>query len=80
MLTLEQQVFLVTFFLTLNQVSSFVSVFVTNLEDIFLSFVIITKYENNYVFVLSSRVFTCENKILWRILMTVIRRTNFTDK
>ena len=80
MLTLEQQVFLVTFFLTLNQVSSFVSVFVTNLEDIFLSFVIITKYENNYVFVLSSRVFTCEDKILWRILMTVIRRTNFTDK
>ena len=69
-----------TFFLTLNQVSSFVSVFVTNLEDIFLSFVIITKYENNYVFVLSSRVFTCEDKILWRILMTVIRRTNFTDK
>ena len=80
MLTLEQQVFLVTFFLTLNQVSSFVSVFVTNLEDIFLSFVIIAKYENNYVFVLSSRVFTCEDKILWRILMTVIRRTNFTDK
>ena len=80
MLTLEQQVFLVTFLLTLNQVSSFVSVFVANLEDIFVSFVIITKYENNYVFVLSSRVFTCEDKILRRILMTVIRRTNFKDK
>ena len=80
MLTLEQQVFLVTFLLTLNQVSSFVSVFVANLEDIFVSFVIRTKYENNYVFVLSSRVFTCEDKILRRILMTVIWRTNFKDK
>ena len=77
------------FLLTLDQVNSFVSVFVANLEDISVSFVLITKYENNYGFVLSSRVFTCDDKILWRILkipalfaivMTVIRRTNFTDK
>ena len=53
------------FLLTLNQVNSFVSVFVANLEDIFVSFVITTKYENNYRFVLSSRAFTCGDKILW---------------
>ena len=53
------------FLLNLNQVNSFVSVFVANLKDIFVSFVIITKYENNYGFVLSSRVFGCDNKILW---------------
>ena len=36
------------FFITsLNQVNSFVSVFVANLENIFVSFVIITKYEKN---------------------------------
>ena len=77
------------YLLTLNQVKSFVSVFVANLEDIFVSFVIITKYENNYGFVLSLRVFASDDKILWQILeiparlliaMTVIRRTNFTDK
>ena len=77
------------FLLTLNQVNSFESVFVANLEDMFLCFVMITKYENNYGFVLSSQVFACDDKILWRILkiparfaiaMTVIRRTNFTDK
>ena len=56
------------FLLTLNQVNSFVSVFVANLEDILVSFAIITKYENNYGFVLSSRVFACDDKILWRIL------------
>ena len=77
------------FLLTLNQVNSFESVFVANLEDMFLCFVMITKYENNYGFVLSSQVFACDDKILWRILkiparfaiaMTVIRRTNFTGK
>ena len=87
--TREQQVFLVIFLLTLSQVNSFVNVFVANLEDIFVSFVIITKYETNYGFVLSSRVFACGEKILWQILkiparfaiaMTVIRSTNFTDK
>ena len=36
--TPEQQVFLVIFLLTLNQVNSFVSVFVANLEDIFCWF------------------------------------------
>ena len=55
--TPEQQVFLVIFLLILNQVNSFVSAFVANLEDIFVSFVIITKYENNCHFVLSSQVF-----------------------
>ena len=77
------------FLLTLNQVNSFESAFVANLEDIFFCFVIITKYENNYGFVLSSRVLACDDKTLWRILkiparfaiaMTVIRRTNFRDK
>ena len=77
------------YLLTLNQVKSFVSVFVANLEDIFVSFVIITKYENNYGFVLSLRVFASDDKILWQILeiparlpiaMTVIRRTSLTDK
>ena len=86
--TPEQQVFLVIFLLTLNQFNSFISVFVANLKDIFVSFVIITKYENNYGFVLSSRVFACDDKILWRIFkiparfaiaMTVIRRTRIEE-
>ena len=41
------------FLLTSNQVNIFVSTLVANAEDIFVSFVI-TKYENNYSFVLSS--------------------------
>ena len=53
------------FLLTLNQVNSFVSAFAANLEDNFVSFVIITKYENNYCFVISSRAFACGEKILW---------------
>ena len=42
------------FLLTSNQVNIFVSTLVANVEDIFVSFVI-TKYENNYGFVLSSQ-------------------------
>ena len=42
------------FLLTSNQVNIFVSTLVPNVEDIFVIFVI-TKYENNYGFVLSSQ-------------------------
>ena len=49
------------FLLTSNQVDTFVSTFVANVEDIYVIFVI-TKYENIYGFVLSSQLLPLTSK------------------